>query len=90
MTNSEIIISAMESVGLDPRKTMVNTFSGWSRHNYRVKSGEKAAFKAKIWKPVSRDKDGEEEKKLILVTASFFTREQVEKRQAEVRLYADK
>lgn len=34
--------------------TIVDTYPGWKRLGYQVKHGEKALFKTKIWKPVSR------------------------------------
>lgn len=86
MKNVEIIVLACMDAKLPP-DTIVNTFVGWKRAGYTVKRGEKAAFQTKIWKPckVKKKKEqepGEEpkkENKLILVNASFFTSEQVEK-----------
>lgn len=92
MTNAEIIVGAMLMAELDPMEVTVDTFAGWKRKGYSVKKGEKAVFKTKIWKPSKYSKKEIEEaaeekdvvipdtaKKLILVTASFFTDEQVEK-----------
>ena len=79
MTNRQIIAQAMEKAGLNPVNTKVDTFAGWKRQRYRVKSGENASFKTKIWKPVNSNKSEEDEEKLILVNAAFFTMEQVEK-----------
>jgi len=90
MTNGEIILGAMLVAKLNPEQVVVDTFAGWKRRGYKVKAGEKAVFQTKIWKPSKFNKkvedpvDGEEvvveqEKRLILVNASFFTNEQVEK-----------
>lgn len=92
MTNAEIIVSAMVLAELDPMEVEVDTFAGWKRKGYCVKKGQKAVFKTKIWKPCKfkneeielpeEAKDMEPQfnkKKLILVNASFFTDEQVER-----------
>lgn len=94
MTNAQIIIEAMILAELDPMEIEVDTFAGWKRRGFSVKKGEKAVFKTKIWKPckfkpeelgegVEVPKDEEQtvnKKKLVLVNASFFTDEQVERR----------
>ena len=77
MTNYEIITTekAIHQIDLE-----VNTYPGWLREGCKVKAGEKAVFKTKIWKPCKpkKSEDGEE-KKLYLVTAHYFTEKQVEK-----------
>lgn len=74
MTNIEIINKAMLQAGLNPLTTIVDSYAGWNRRNYSIRQGEKAAFNARIWMPVKNKDDGE---KLIMVTASFFTEDQV-------------
>ena len=89
MTNVEIIASAMAANEID-FDLEVDTIVGWNRKGFKVKKGEHAAFKTKIWKPRKRTKEelkelaenGESEdtkSRLILVNANFFTEEQVEK-----------
>ena len=80
MTNKQIISQAMQDAGLDPINTKVDTFNGWNKNNYRIKSGEKAVFNIKIWKPVKKNSEDESEEKLILVNAAFFTDGHVERR----------
>ena len=79
MTNRQLISQAMQDAGLDPINTKVDTFNGWNKNNYRIKSGEKAVFKTKIWKPVKRNSEDGEKEKMILVNAAFFTDGQVER-----------
>lgn len=92
MTNTEIIMGAMKLAGLNPMTDVVDTFAGWKRRGYSVNRGEKAKFATKIWKPTKfktkdehkKDEDTEDTtKRLILVTASFFTSEQVHKTEEE-------
>ena len=90
MTNAEIITIAMIGAELDPMEVEVDTFAGWKRRGFIVKKGQKAVFQTKIWKPCKFKKEEAEQKddaeqteqnrkKLILVNASFFTDEQVER-----------
>lgn len=93
MTNKEIIMGNMVLLGLDPLTVFVDTFAGWNRRGFKVKKGEKAVFKTKIWKPskkkIKEEKDGEQEEKevenMILVNAAFFRAEQVEKVEEELK-----
>ena len=95
MTNAEIIVTAMVNANLNPEEVEVNTFVGWKRNGYSVKRGEKAVFSTKIWKPCKfkkveeensadvaddANKDETPKKRLMLVTAHFFTDEQVERK----------
>jgi len=87
MTNLEIITTAMMLNGLDPLEDEVDTFAGWNRRGYSVKKGEHAKFSAKIWMPTKRKvtstdlvEDVEPSVRMILVSAFFFTREQVDRR----------
>ena len=87
MTNKDIINGNLVLLGLDPMTVFVDTFAGWNRRGFKVKKGEKATFKTKIWKPskhtVKEEKDGQEVEQeyenMILVNAAFFRAEQVEK-----------
>ena len=90
MTNAEIITVAMINAELDPMEVDFDTFAGWKRRGFCVKRGQKAVFQTKIWKPCKFKKEEIEQQeetgnteqkrqKLILVNASFFTDEQVER-----------
>ncbi len=75
MTNDEIIKNEMERIGLNPLEVKIDTYSGWNKNKYRIKSGEKAAFCTWIWKPILKGSYI----KMIKVKAAFFTDAQVEK-----------
>lgn len=51
MTNKEIVRSAMIANGIDPNKHTADTYVGWNKRGYVIKSGESASFVAVIWKP---------------------------------------
>lgn len=72
MRNSEIIANELEKTDLDYLVPMRNitTKAEWLRCGYKIKAGESARFKAKIWKPIN--------KKILLVTPSFYDITQVE------------
>lgn len=60
------------------------TYQEWKYKGYQVKKGSKAVIKTKLWKKVkSKDKEKEESEektsKFILVNASLFGIDQVEK-----------
>lgn len=58
------------------------TYQEWKYSGYQVKQGSKAIIKTKLWKKVKEKKEKEEDKdttKFILVNASLFGAEQVEK-----------
>lgn len=80
MTNAEIIAMAKEMNGITED---AHTFAYWKKNGYKVRKGEHAAFKAVIWKANPRKVivDGEEqdELKMFMKTAHFFTRSQVDK-----------
>jgi len=78
-TNKQIILDAKLMNGID-FDTIVNTYPAWKRAGYLVKHGEHAKFVTKIWKPCTKkNKDtGKNEKKMYLVNAGFFTKEQCE------------
>lgn len=84
MTNGQIISNELTKLNMDPLMTIVDTYPGWKRAGYQVKKGEKALFKTKIWKPLSKrnKKTNEEEVSedtMFLVNAAFFLDSQVEK-----------
>ena len=85
MTNAEIIATMKDEYGIEEE---VNTYAGWKRAGYQVIKGEKATFKALIWKPkkvTKKDKDGKEkeENKMIRVWGHYFTQSQVEAKQTK-------
>lgn len=58
------------------------TYQEWKYSGYQVKKGSKAIIKTKLWKKVKEKKekeDDEQTSKFILVPASLFGAEQVEK-----------
>lgn len=77
MTNAQIIAKAMKDNGITEP---AHTFAAWKSLGFHVNKGEKATFKARIWKFVSKKNDeGESEGKMFLKTAHFFTASQVSK-----------
>ena len=80
MTNREIISMAKLAHGVEET---VHTYAQWRKEGFKVKKGEHAAFKAKIWvfqKEVVEVEEGKFEQRegFILKTAAFFTESQVE------------
>lgn len=79
MTNEAIIEAAKALNGIEEE---AHTFARWKAMGYRVRKGEHAAFKATIWKHRTRKvetDDGEEEQaRMFMKTASFFTASQVD------------
>lgn len=61
----------------------IHTFNGWKERGYVVKKGEKSSIKIVIWKYGKKKKDSsnetEEEGRLFMKTAAFFTSAQVMK-----------
>ena len=58
------------------------TYQEWKYSGYQVKKGSKAIIKTKLWKKVKEKKEKEDEEqtsKFILVSASLFGVDQVEK-----------
>lgn len=59
------------------------TYQEWKYSGYQVKKGSKAIIKTKLWKKVKEKKENEDDKdstKFILVPASLFGVDQVEKK----------
>ena len=80
-TNRQRIEAAMLEASLDPEKDRVDTLPGWERRNppRRIRPGERAVFKTKIWRPAAKKKGDEgAEDRLVLVNAAFFLYEQTE------------
>ncbi len=73
MSNVEIIKKAKQANGVSEQ---VDTYEGWKRNGKQVQKGQKALFRALIWKPVERKADKEKEEKIepkmIRVNAYFF------------------
>ena len=75
MSNAEIISTACGMAGITED---VHTFAGWKKRGYTVKKGEHAALKLTIWKHTTKkNKDGEEETRMFMTPAHFFTESQV-------------
>lgn len=59
------------------------TYQEWKHSGYQVKKGSKAIIKTRLWKKVKEKKENEDDKdstKFILVPASLFGTDQVEKK----------
>lgn len=59
----------------------IHTYQGWKSLNRQVKRGEKSIATIQIWKHTSqktKDEDEEEQKKMFLTKAFFFTEAQTE------------
>lgn len=102
MTNQEILYSEIISNKLMTKKELDNyidknlklptylTFVEWNKRGYRVKEGQKAVIKTKLWIRTKRklDKTKEETEENImegfaLVNTSLFSEEQVKKLEVE-------
>lgn len=79
MTNEAIIEAAKALNGIEEE---AHTYNRWKLMGFQVRKGEHAAFKAKIWKHGKKKvetEDGEEEQgRMFMKTASFFTASQVD------------
>lgn len=95
MTNAEIIYGEIIANGIMTEEELENylvehmdippykTFAEWKYLGYKIKKGSKAVIKTKLWKRVSTKEEKDNEvsiiKKFILVNASLFSLDQVEK-----------
>lgn len=84
MTNIEIVSMAwaeLVSNGTISESEEIHTFAKWRELGYSVKRGEKCIVKLTIWKHTSRTnkETQEEESKMFMKTAAFFSTSQVEK-----------
>lgn len=77
MSNSEIISMACAMNGITEE---VHTFQRWKSMGFSVKKGEKAVFKAAIWKAVQKKdgENGENELAMFMKNSAFFTASQVQ------------
>lgn len=79
MTNNAIIEAAKMLNGIDEE---CHTYNRWKSMGFQVRKGEHAAFKAKIWKQgkkkVETEAGEEEQGRMFMKTASFFTASQVD------------
>ena len=60
---------------------MIHTYQGWKSLNRQVKRGEKSIATIQIWKHTTKkpkEKDEEEQEKMFMTKAFFFTFDQVE------------
>lgn len=99
MTNQEILSNEIIANKLMSREELQNyininlklpdylTFYEWNKRGYKIKKGEKAAIKTKLWiKTKKKQKDNNnqtddniDEESFILVNANLFGQSQVEK-----------
>lgn len=85
MTNKELVIYEklflVENGLLDSIDDDLYTYAEWLKRGFRVKKGEKAVASFPIWKHVNKKniETGEEYSKIVMKTAYFFTRKQVER-----------
>jgi len=85
MTNEAIIMQAKMLHGIEEE---CHTFAKWKQLGYRVRKGEHAAFKTRIWKGGRQkvvDEDGEEKEaqRMFMKMAHFFTASQVDEVKGE-------
>lgn len=87
MTNEQIIKNARVSLvknGTIKADEEIHTYNKWKELGYQVVRGQKAICKLAIWKPFIKrvwkdDEDfPEEQKRMMMQTAAFFSRSQVE------------
>ena len=62
------------------RELPLHTYTAWIARGYKVKHGERAAVKTKLWKCRTKtNEDGTDTRTMYLVKAALFTKDQVEK-----------
>ena len=84
MTNTEIVAFAWGQLvgsGVISAEEEIHTFAKWKSLGYTVKRGEKAVASFTIWKHTTRTnkETGEEDARMFMKTAAFFSTSQVEK-----------
>lgn len=59
----------------------IHTFANWKQKGFAVQKGQKAVAKITIWKYIGKinKETGEDEGKMYMKTAAFFSSSQVEK-----------
>ena len=84
-TGRMVIIQGMDENPVEFKETeQIHTFAAWKELGYVVCKGQKAVAKFPIWKDVSRknEETDEENSKMFMKLAAFFSSSQVEKLQA--------
>ena len=84
-TGRMVIIQGMDESPVEFKETeQIHTFAAWKELGYVVCKGQKAVAKFPIWKYVSRknEETDEENSKMFMKLAAFFSSSQVEKLQA--------
>ena len=84
-TGRMVIIQGMGGEPVEFKETeQIHTFAAWKELGYVVCKGQKAVAKFPIWKYVSRknEETDEENSKMFMKIAAFFSSSQVEKLQA--------
>ena len=84
-TGRTVIIQGMAENPVEFKETeQIHTFAAWKELGYVVCKGQKAVAKFPIWKYVSRknEETDEENSKMFMKVAAFFSSSQVEKLQA--------
>lgn len=80
-TGRTVIMQGMDDNPVEFKETeQIHTFRAWNELGYVVRKGQKAIAKFPIWKYVSRK--NEENSKMFMKVAAFFSSSQVEKLQA--------
>ena len=84
MTNIEIVAfqwAQLVAAGTISADEEIHTFQKWKSLGYSVRKGEKACASFTIWKHTTKtDKEtGEEDARMFMKTAHFFSTSQVEK-----------
>ena len=93
LTNVEIVSMAwaqLVAAGTISADEEIHTFQKWKSLGYTVKRGEKAVASFTIWKHTTRTnkETGEEDARMFMKTAAFFSTSQVEKIQPVKRVSA--
>lgn len=84
-TGRMVIIQGIDENPVEYKETeQIHTFAAWKELGYVVCKGQKAVAKFPIWKYVSRknEETDEENSKMFMKVAAFFSSSQVEKLQA--------
>lgn len=82
VTNNLLTEAQVEEMIMKYGQLPYKTFAEWKYLGYKIKKGSKAVIKTKLWKKVKEKKAKEDEEdttKFILVNASLFSADQVEK-----------
>ena len=80
-TGRSVILQGMDGEPIEFKETeQIHTFAVWKEFGYVVKKGQKAIAKFPIWKYVSRknEETDEENSKMFMKVAAFFSSSQVE------------